>query len=109
MIGEPARPEAKKHVLFDVDGTLIDALDNQRMVWRAWAERHALDPDEVHRVALRTRPMETFARVAPDRDPRECLAALHALEDEDVRSGVYAAYDGASGLLHALPPAGGRW
>jgi sugar-phosphatase len=48
--------------------------------------------------------METFAEMVPDQDPRECLAALHELEDEDVRSGVYAAFDGASELLGALPP-----
>lgn len=96
-----------RYVLFDVDGTLMDAVDNQRLVWRTWAERYGLDPDEVHRVALRTRPMETFAQVAPDRDPRECLAALHELEDEDVRSGSYAAFDGASELLDALEP--GAW
>ncbi|WP_406458162.1 HAD-IA family hydrolase [Streptomyces sp. NBC_01622] len=96
-----------KYVLFDVDGTLIDAVANQRLVWRTWAKRYGLDPDEVHQVALRTRPLETFARVAPDQDPRECLAALHELEDEDVRSGVYSAYDGASELLSALRP--GTW
>lgn len=104
MIGEPAQPGAKRYVLFDVDGTLIDAVDNQRRVWKVWAERYGLDPHEVHQVALRTRPMETFAQVVPDRDPQECLAVLHALEDEDVRSGVYAAFDGASELLDALPP-----
>ncbi|MFI8876882.1 HAD family hydrolase [Streptomyces sp. NPDC055243] len=107
MISEPGRCGATRCVLFDVDGTLIDAVDNQRLVWRTWAERHGLDSGEVYRVALRTRPMETFAQVAPDRDPRECLAALHELEDEDVRSGVYAAFDGASELLSALRP--GSW
>lgn len=96
-----------KYVLFDVDGTLIDALSNQRRVWAAWAARYGLDADEVYRVALRTRPTETFARVAADRDPSECLALLHELEDEDVRSGVYAAFDGASELLRGLPP--GAW
>ncbi|GAA0318223.1 HAD family hydrolase [Streptomyces polychromogenes] len=107
MISEPRPSGAKRYVLFDVDGTLIDALDNQRLVWRTWAARYGLDPDEVHRVALRTRPMETFAQVAPDRDPHECLAALHALEDEDVRTGVYGAFDGAAELLGALRP--GTW
>ncbi|MEU1406279.1 HAD-IA family hydrolase [Streptomyces sp. NPDC005728] len=93
-----------KYILFDVDGTLIDAVSNQRRVWATWAQRYGLDADEVYRVALRTRPIETFAQVAPDRDPHECLALLHELEDEDVRSGVYTAFDGASELLHALPP-----
>jgi len=51
--------------------------------------------------------METFARVAPDRNPQECLAALHELEDEDVRSGVHSAFDGASELRSALRP--GTW
>ncbi|MFF7883573.1 HAD family hydrolase [Streptomyces sp. NPDC020794] len=104
MIREPARPGARTYVLFDVDGTLIDAVDNQRRVWGVWAERYGLDPDEVYQVALRTRPLETFAQVVPDCEPQECLAALHELEDEDVRSGTYAAFDGASELLDALPP-----
>ncbi|MCX4699904.1 HAD-IA family hydrolase [Streptomyces sp. NBC_01352] len=104
---ESVRPGPRKYVLFDVDGTLIDAVANQRRVWGTWAARYALDPDEVYRVALRTRPMETFAAVVPDRDPGECLSALHELEDEDVRSGVYAAFDGAARLLGALPP--GAW
>ncbi|MFH8490987.1 HAD-IA family hydrolase [Streptomyces longisporoflavus] len=107
MISEPGRPGAMRYVLFDVDGTLIDAVDNQRLVWRTWAERYGLDPDEVYRVALRTRPMETFAQVAPDQDPRECLAALHELEDEDVRVGSYSAFNGASELLNALES--GAW
>ncbi|AZM87677.1 phosphatase [Streptomyces sp. W1SF4] len=107
MMSEARPSGTTRYVLFDVDGTLIDALDNQRRVWRTWARRHGLDPDEVHRVALRTRPVETFAQVAPDRDPLECLAALHALEDEDVRTGVYGAFDGGPELLAALRP--GTW
>ncbi|MFB0614795.1 HAD family hydrolase [Streptomyces sp. AGS-58] len=103
MSSEHTPPGSAKYVLFDVDGTLIDAVANQRHVWEIWAARYGLDPAAVCRVALRTRPMETFAAVVPDQDPRECLAALHELEDEDVRSGVYAAFDGASELLTRLP------
>ncbi|HYI33833.1 MAG TPA: HAD-IA family hydrolase [Glaciibacter sp.] len=94
-------------VLFDVDGTLIDALDNQRRVWAAWAGTYGLNADDVYALALRTRPVDTFALVAPGRDPHECLALLHELEDEDVRSGVYAAFDGAADLLNGLPA--GSW
>jgi sugar-phosphatase len=107
VTNDPARDRRTRYVLFDVDGTLIDAVDNQRRVWRAWAERYGLDPDEVYRVALRTRPMETFAQVAAGHDPHECLAALHELEDEDVRSGVYSAFDGAAEVLRGLPS--GSW
>lgn len=107
MTSELVQANPRKCVLFDVDGTLIDALDNQRRVWATWAGRYGLDAAEVYRVALRTRPMETFAKVAPDQDPRECLAALHELEDDDVRSGVYTAFDGASELLGTLPS--GAW
>lgn len=96
-----------KYVLFDVDGTLVDALANQRRVWSTWAERHGLDPDDVYRTALRTRPMETFAEVAPDLDPTACLALLHELEDEDVLTGHYTAFEGAADLLASLPA--GSW
>ncbi|MFF4498726.1 HAD family hydrolase [Streptomyces sp. NPDC001546] len=98
---------SRKVVLFDVDGTLMDAVENQRRVWHAWADRHGLDGGAVYAVALRTRPLETFAAVAPGVDPDACLALLHALEDEDVRTGTYAAFDGAAALLEALPA--GRW
>lgn len=106
-MSESGRTGAMRCVLFDVDGTLIDAVDNQRQVWRTWSERYGLDPDEVYRVALRTWPMETFAQVDPGQDPGKCLAVLHELEDEDVRSGTYTAFGGASELLNALQP--GSW
>ncbi|MFI1647206.1 HAD family hydrolase [Streptomyces avidinii] len=107
MTDRPARAGSARYVLFDVDGTLIDAVANQRRVWETWAARYGLDSAAVYEVALRTRPMETFAVVAPEHDPQSCLTALHALEDEDVRTGDYTAFDGASELLSGLPA--GRW
>ncbi|KOG13412.1 MULTISPECIES: HAD family hydrolase [Streptomyces] len=98
---------SKNFVLFDVDGTLMDAVENQRRMWHEWAGRYGLDGDEVYAVALRTRPVETFAAVVPDEDPEECLALLHELEDEDVRTGTYGAFEGAAELLAALPA--DRW
>ncbi|WP_328971961.1 HAD-IA family hydrolase [Streptomyces sp. NBC_00239] len=96
-----------RRVLFDVDGTLIDAVANQRRIWHSWARGHGLDPAEVHAVAQRTRPADTFALVAPDADPAACLAEFHALEDEDVRTGRYGAFPGAAELLGGLPA--GTW
>ncbi|MEU4062066.1 HAD-IA family hydrolase [Streptomyces wedmorensis] len=98
---------SRNFVLFDVDGTLMDAVENQRRMWHEWAGRYGLDGDEVYAVALRTRPVETFAAVVPDEDPDECLALLHELEDEDVRTGSYGAFEGAAELLAGLPE--DRW
>jgi mannitol-1-/sugar-/sorbitol-6-phosphatase len=100
-------PSVTTAVLFDVDGTLVDVVANQRRVWGAWARRHDLDPDHVWSAAVGTRPQETFASVAPGLDPRACLEALDEIENEDVRNGEYAAFDGARELLASLPP--GTW
>jgi sugar-phosphatase len=94
-------------VLFDVDGTLVDVVANQKRVWAAWARGQNLDADRVWSAAVGTRPQETFASVAPDLDPLACREALDEIEDEDVRTGSYAAFDGARELLASLPP--GSW
>jgi sugar-phosphatase len=89
-------------VLFDVDGTLIDAAANQRRVWALWAHEFGVDPTTTYEVALRTRPTETFAIVAPHHDPARCLDRLHQLEDQDAATGDYTAFDGAATLLGHL-------
>jgi sugar-phosphatase len=94
-------------VLFDVDGTLLDVVANQRRIWAQWARRHGMDVDDVWRAALGTRPPETFAAVAPGLAPQACLAALHEIEDDDVRYGEYSAFPGARELLTTLPT--GSW
>jgi sugar-phosphatase len=101
------RAVATRAVLFDVDGTLLDVLTNQRRIWHEWAARHGLDPAEVYATAIRTAPLETFAEVAPALDPGPCLAALHELEDADARNGEYSAFPGVNALLRRLPAT--RW
>lgn len=101
------RVSTERALLFDVDGTLVDVLPNLRRVWSDWALRHDLEPELVWQTALVTHPLVTFARIAPTLDPSVCLAALHEIEDEDARSGSYAAFEGASELLESLDP--GDW
>ncbi len=98
---------AAAFVLLDVDGTLIDAVANQRRVWHEWARIFHLNPAQVYAVALRTRPMDTVAEVAPDLNHDECLSTLHRLEDHDARHGTYSAFEGAAELLAGL--VAGRW
>jgi mannitol-1-/sugar-/sorbitol-6-phosphatase len=99
----PIPQQPTGYVLLDVDGTLIDAAANQRRVWTTWAHRHGLDGAAVYEVALRTRPVDTLAAVAPELDPAVGLALLHELEDADVRDGEYSAFAGAAELLRGLP------
>jgi sugar-phosphatase len=98
---------AERAVLLDVDGTLLDNLENLRSVWRQWATGHSLDPDATFQVALQNRPVDTFATLVPGLDPLACLQELHAIEDDDARFGDLQAHRGASPLLQALSP--DRW
>lgn len=68
------------------------------------AERYGLDADEVllGRLCGR-RPVETSRRSLRRACPR-CRVALQRTGRRDARSGVVAAFNGARGLLHILPP-----
>jgi sugar-phosphatase len=69
--------------------------------------RYGLDADEVYRVACGRGRLRPSLRSLPTVIRASAWALLHELEDEDVRSGVYAAFDSASELLHGLPPRAG--
>jgi mannitol-1-/sugar-/sorbitol-6-phosphatase len=94
-------------VLFDVDGTLIDAIAGQRRIWAQWAREFGLDPVVVYEVALRTRPVDTAAELLPRHDPRAAAARFDELEDADAAHGEVSAIDGAASLLAAMR--GRRW
>lgn len=95
---------APRAVLFDVDGTLLGVVDNQRRIWSEWALRHDLDPGWVHSEAVGTRAPEIFAAVAPHLEREHCLRALDEIEDADVRCGEWRAFPGAGALLEQLGP-----
>ncbi len=93
----------RRAVLFDVDGTLLDAIDGQRRIWRRWAEQRRLDPDRVYEVALRTRPLDTAAEFLPAHEVAASIAEFDALEDADAEHGELRGIPGAAELLAALP------
>jgi sugar-phosphatase len=94
-------------VLFDVDGTLIDARTGQRRIWHAWARMFGLEPSVVYETALRTRPFDTVAELLPGRDPAPLVAVFDRLEDADAAHGRVRPIDGAAELLEALDE--GTW
>jgi len=94
-------------VLFDVDGTLVDAIAGQRRIWAQWATEFGLDPASVYEVALRTRPIDTAVELLPDADPVAAAARFDELEDEDAAYGAVHSVEGAAALLAAL--ADHRW
>ncbi|MDW8806703.1 HAD hydrolase-like protein [Streptomyces scabiei] len=92
-------------VLFDVDGVLIDTADAHGRVWRAWARARGLDPEAVWVATQGRRRADILRLVAPERDPADEHRALDRLMVAEEPG--FRAFDGAAGLLRALPP--GRW
>ena len=102
MSGGPLRCRA---LLFDLDGVLADSTASVEHHWRAWAERHGLDPDALLHVVHGRRAIDTIRDVVPTLDAEAELAALVAAEAGDT-TGVTAS-PGAAALLPRLPA--GSW
>lgn len=102
MTDAPLRCRA---LLFDLDGVLADSTASVEHHWRAWAERHGLDPDALLHVVHGRRAIDTIREVAPTLDAEAELAALVAAEAGDT-AGVTAS-PGAAALLPRLPA--GAW
>ncbi|CAL2055899.1 protein of unknown function [Streptomyces murinus] len=64
VTGEPGRPDRTQHILLDADGTLTDAVSNQRP-----RERTTTAPDSA-RQPLTTRPSHPDPTGAPRPEPR---------------------------------------
>ncbi|WNZ08902.1 HAD-IA family hydrolase [Streptomyces sp. 11x1] len=103
--GGPVGDGTATTVLFDVDGVLLDTADAHGRVWQAWARERGLDPEAVWQATQGRRRADILRSLAPERDPageHQALDRLMAAEEPGIR-----AFDGAAGLLRALPP--GRW
>jgi sugar-phosphatase len=88
-------------LLVDLDGTLVDSSEPVARVWRAFAERHGLDPDHVNHFAHGRPVRESVRALVPDVD--------HETETESIRRTELADTDGvralpgAAELLNAPP------
>lgn len=89
-------------ILFDVDGTLVDALAGQRRIWAQWAAEHGLDAGQVYELALRTRPAETAGELLPVESVAAAVRRFDELEDWDARHGELSGIPGAAELLASL-------
>lgn len=91
-------------LLVDLDGTLVDSTVPVRRVWGAFAERHGLEPEEVHRFAQGRPSRETIRLLVPDADHAAEAAIIEATEVTDTR-GVRALPGAAEVLASARPVA----
>ena len=92
-------------LLFDMDGTLIDASAVITRLWRRWAARHGLDAQAILRASHGQRVIETVAAFAPSgTDIAGEAAALAAAAARETVG--FTPVPGAAALLHALPRSG---
>ncbi|MGO9647185.1 MAG: HAD family hydrolase [Terriglobales bacterium] len=91
-------------VLLDLDGVLIDSTPAVARVWKNWAIRHGLDPEEVVRKAHGRPSIETIRELLPLVDAERENRMVERAEIEDIEGIV--PLPGAQELLRALPPDG---
>ena len=89
-------------LLFDVDGTLVDSSAVVERIWRQFARRHGLDPDEILAASHGRRTGDVVARFAPAGVDLAAETALVTAQEVDDTGGV-AAVAGAGELLAGLP------
>jgi sugar-phosphatase len=89
-------------LLVDLDGTLVDSAAPVRRVWAAFAERHGLDPETVHRFCQGRPSRETIRMLVPEADQTAEAALVEATEVRDTEGVV--ALRGAPELLSTDRP-----
>lgn len=89
-------------ILVDLDGTLVDSTAPVLRAWHAFADRHGLDPDAVHRFAQGRPSRESIRLLAPDADIDAETAAVEDAEVHDT-AGVVS-LPGAAALLSTERP-----
>lgn len=94
-----------KAVLFDMDGVLLDSTPAVARVWRWWAARHGLPPDEIVRRAQGRPSLATVEEYLPHGDHAAENAEVERREIADV--GGVRPLPGSREILAALPSE--RW
>jgi sugar-phosphatase len=84
-------------LLVDLDGTLVDSSAPVNRAWTAFAQRHGLDPGDVHAFAQGRPSRETVRLLAPSADHAAEAALVERAETTDT-DGVLA-LPGAGDLL----------
>ena len=84
-------------VLFDLDGVLIDSTPAVARVWKQWAIRHGLDPDEVVKRAHGRPSISTIRELLPQADAEDENRMVEQAEIEDIEGIVPSA--GSAGIV----------
>jgi mannitol-1-/sugar-/sorbitol-6-phosphatase len=92
-------------VLFDLDGVLIDSTPAAARVWKKWASRHGLNPEEVVQRAHGRPSIATIRELLPQADAESENRMVERAEIEDIEGVV--PLPGTQELLRALSP--DRW
>lgn len=90
-------------VLFDMDGVLIDSTSMVERIWRSFAERHDLDPEDVLHDLHGRRMRDLVGSLLPDATDSEVDAEVARIEQAEVDAAVEVrALPGALALTAAL-------
>ncbi|MFE7561418.1 HAD-IA family hydrolase [Kitasatospora sp. NPDC057500] len=94
-----------EHILFDLDGVLVDSLPIVERILRDWAAGQGLDGDDAVARSYGLRDVDLIALIAPHLDAAHEANVIAEREERDFEG--IRPVPGAPALLTALPPE--RW